>query len=155
MRYFIDTEFIDGKIIDLISIDIVSENNRTYYAINQDCDYFKASKWVKENIIYKLKSYLTVEEYYKLYKNKNQIKQDIIEFIDDKPEFWGYYSAYDWVVFCQLFGDLPKHFPIYCRDLKQLLDDRGNPKIPFESTSKHNALCDAIWNKQVYDWLMN
>jgi len=41
------------------------------------------------------------------------------------PEFYGYYADYDWVVFCWLFGkmmDLPKGFPMYCRDLKQMLD---------------------------------
>lgn len=40
-------------------------------------------------------------------------------------QFYGYYADYDWVLFCSLFGgimDLPKSFPIYCRDLKQMLD---------------------------------
>jgi hypothetical protein len=42
--------------------------------------------------------------------------------------FCGYYSDYDWVVFCWLFGkmmDLPTSsgFPMYCYDLKQKLDD--------------------------------
>jgi len=44
----------------------------------------------------------------------------------DKPEFYAYYADYDWVVFCWLFGkmmDLPKGFPMYCRDLKQMLDE--------------------------------
>lgn len=47
--------------------------------------------------------------------------------LDNKLEFYGYYADYDWVVFCWLFGymkDLPKGFPMYCRDLKQMLDDR-------------------------------
>lgn len=50
--------------------------------------------------------------------------------INDKeldPEFYGYYSASDWVVFYWLFGKLierPKGFPMYCRDLKQMLDEK-------------------------------
>ena len=46
MRYYLDTEFIeDGKTIDLISIGLVSEDGREYYAINYNCDFSKASEW--------------------------------------------------------------------------------------------------------------
>lgn len=34
-------------------------------------------------------------------------------------------ADYDWVVLCQLYGtmmDLPKGWPMYCRDVKQLCD---------------------------------
>jgi hypothetical protein len=50
--------------------------------------------------------------------------------INDKtkiPEFYAYYANYDWVAFCWLFGrmnELPKGFPKYCRDLKQILDEK-------------------------------
>lgn len=55
MKYWLDTEFIeDGKTIDLISIGIVCEDGREYYAINSWCDFSKASDWVKENVISKL-----------------------------------------------------------------------------------------------------
>lgn len=43
-----------------------------------------------------------------------------------QPEFYAYFANYDWVLFCSLFGDmnaLPKGFPFYCRDLKQMLDE--------------------------------
>jgi hypothetical protein len=45
--------------------------------------------------------------------------------------FYGYYSDYDWVAFCSLFGtmmQLPKSFPKYCRDLKQMLDEAVEEK---------------------------
>jgi hypothetical protein len=45
------------------------------------------------------------------------------------PEFYGYYSDYDWVLFCSLYGrmlDLPKGFPMYCNDLKQALEDKNH-----------------------------
>ena len=55
MRFFVDTEFIDdGKTIDLLSIGIVAEDGREYYAINRDCDFSKASSWVRDNVISKL-----------------------------------------------------------------------------------------------------
>jgi len=42
-------------------------------------------------------------------------------------EFYAYYADYDWVVFCWLFGrmiDLPTGFPMSCKDLKQMLDEK-------------------------------
>lgn len=42
-------------------------------------------------------------------------------------EFYAYYADYDWVAFCSLFGkmiDLPEGFPMYCKDLKQGLDEK-------------------------------
>jgi hypothetical protein len=82
--------------------------------------------------------------------------------IYNQPEFYGYYADYDWVVFCWIFGrmiDLPKGFPMYCRDLKQMLDDniltkewkRDNCPDP---EGEHNALIDAEWNKKLYEKIM-
>jgi hypothetical protein len=52
MRYWYDTEFIeDGKTIDLISIGIVAEDGREYYAQSVEFDHRKASDWVKENVL--------------------------------------------------------------------------------------------------------
>jgi hypothetical protein len=89
------------------------------------------------------------------------------------PEFYGYYADYDWVVFCWLFGkmiDLPKGFPMYCVDLKQemerlnetlgcnkdhkegsykIKEHKGYPK----QENEHNALADAKWNKELYEFL--
>jgi hypothetical protein len=119
--------------------------------------------------------------------------------INDKslnPEFYGYYSDYDWVVFCWLFGrmnDLPKGFPMYCRDLKQMLDEVAESKTWYygrdcwskrpetedlqegdrlatleekvkkikelpeypKQISSHSALDDAIFNKNLYNFLIN
>lgn len=153
MKYFTDTEFIEYPCtIDLISIGIVSEDDRTFYAINTDFDSSKASDWVKENII----SQLPEPETCNLWMPKVQIPTEILNFIgNDKPEFWGYYSDYDWVVFCWLFGsmiDLPDGFPMYCKDLKQLLDDNNLDALP-EPKGEHNALIDAKWNKELYEYI--
>ena len=73
-------------------------------------------------------------------------------------EFWGYYSDYDHVVLCWLFGrmiDLPKGFPWYTLDLKQMMLGNGlgydfiKNHCP-EPENEHNALADAIWNKKLY-----
>ena len=98
-RYFIDSEFIeDGKIIDLISIGIVSDDGREYYAINQDCDFFKANDWIKENVLEDLFEAPLSEDW----RSKNTIASEILDFVGwrqnephfnegKKPEFWGYY----------------------------------------------------------------
>lgn len=153
MKYFFDTEFIeDGVTIDLISIGIVCEDGRELYAQRSECDLYKASQWVKDNVIIHLddQSWLT----------QKSIKRDILAFMDiekyGKPELWGYYSAYDHVALCQLFGamiDLPKGWPMYTRDIKQWCDTLGNPKLPEQGKGEHNALADARWNKAAWEFL--
>ena len=49
---------------------------------------------------------------------------------DEHPVFWGYFPAYDWVVFAWLFGgmkELPFHFPQLCFDIKQWAIELGDP----------------------------
>ncbi len=74
------------------------------------------------------------------------------------PEFWGWYASYDWVVLCQLFGsmiDLPRRFPMYINDIKQLqhIHGIGDHELP-EQENRHNALADATWNKTAYEYVM-
>lgn len=149
MRYFIDTEFSErGPVypIQLISIGIVSEDGRSFYAENYECDWNACNKWVQENVLPHLKGPRATLPV---------IRDGIIGFIgsDPKPEFWGYYADYDWVVFCQIFGamvDLPNGWPMYCRDLKQLHDSMGGPMLPAQISAEHNALNDAWWNLEAW-----
>ena len=171
MRYFLDCEFIDnGKTIDLISIGVVCEDGREYYAINQACDYRKASQWVWNNVLYPMGFYTPLwciewnnsNEIKEARENKQYVKlpgliaEELFTFLtenDTLPELWGYYSAYDHVAFCQLFGtmiDLPKGFPMYMRDLKQTIDEIRNPYIKEQSEMNHNALADARWIRDTY-----
>jgi hypothetical protein len=150
MRIWFDTEFIeDGRTIDLLSIGLVREDGQVYYAEPEETNYKNASKWVWDNVIPHLKG----GEYA---KPRAQIAREIVEFAGEKPEFWAYYADYDWVVLCQLFGtmmDLPKGWPMYCRDLKQAADERGNPTLPEQGTTEHFALNDACWAKRAWTWL--
>ena len=151
MRYYLDTEFIEYPCtIQLISIGIMSQDNRLLYAVNRECDTSKASQWVIDNILstVKIEKGLT----------RKQIGETVLRFIGDDltPEFWGYHCAYDWVAFTWLFGplvDIPKPLPKRCYDLKQLLDQH-RLRVPFKSEDKHNALSDAQWNKRAHEWVM-
>jgi hypothetical protein len=165
MRYFLDTELIDdGKTIDLISIGIVAEDGREYYAESSEARADKAGDWVREHVLPHLHTCSPTEAW--LFHPgcplhiRACIASAIVAFCDPeqygKPEFWGYYADYDWVAFCQLFGtmmDLPKGWPMYCRDIKQLCDDLGNPKLPEQGKGEHHALADARWNKQAWEFL--
>lgn len=153
MKYYLDTEFIEyPNTIDLISIGIKCEDGREFYAISTDFDSSKASEWVKENVITKLEA----PEDCNRWMPYVAIKEEVLSFIgDDTPEFWGYYADYDWVVFCWLFGtmvNLPKGFPMYCKDLKQLADEVNSPPFPAPE-GEHNALADACWNEQFHKHL--
>lgn len=155
MKYFIDTEFIESgpsKPIQLISIGIVCEDGRDFYAVSNHFNPDDASQWVKDNVLAQL-STADMRDALSLFVIGHLIR----EFVgDDKPEFIGYYADYDWVVFCQIFGtmmDLPKGFPMYCSDIKQLCDDKGNPKLPEQGKGEHNALADARWNKVAWEFL--
>ncbi len=237
MKYFIDTEFIEGSqtkrllsipigktrpTIDLISIGIVCEDGREYYAISKDFNLKEAwnrwqqrtgegdrnniepkEYWLRDNVCRNLFNNETFKFYdsidtYKEFKNlvkhfgksNAQIAEEIKEFTHlihsrllpdghrSKPEFYGYYADYDWVVFCWLFGkmiDLPKGFPMYCNDLKQesdriynlkkeeytkgggrnFINEMSNHLDYPKQTNEHNALADAKWNKRLYEFLIN
>lgn len=184
MKYYIDTEFIeDGRTIDLISIAIASEDGRSLYLQNAGCEFTRASDWVWRNVFphlshFSMKGYKSCDGMPRSgspsgakmarcydeacpWRDRYEIVDEIKSFCDSekfgKPEFWGYYADYDWVALCQLFGPmiaLPKGFPMYCRDLKQLSDDTKAPEFK-SPEGEHNALTDAIWNKKFHEYLIN
>jgi hypothetical protein len=178
-KYFIDAEFIeDGVTIDLISIGIVSEDDREYYALNFNCDHDKASQWVKDNVLNCIPPKPTIITMLTTfppksimdvygqdgYKSKKLIGKEIIKFCNleiEKPLFWGEWPSYDWVAFCQLFGtmmDLPKGFPMRCNDIIQLAEHLGftSEDLPesLETEGNHNALLGAKTVKMRYEWLL-
>jgi hypothetical protein len=171
LRYFYDTEFIeDGKTIDLISIGIVSDDGRSYYAVSTEFNPRKASQWVIDNVLVHLPerhvnlSDLSVSPRLKgeslVWKSRQRIAADLISFFGkgaENFELWGYYADYDHVALCQLYGtmmDLPDGWPMYTLDIKQECVRLGNPKLPEQRKSEHHALADAWWNKQAFDFLV-
>lgn len=157
VKYFLDTEFSENgseKPITLISIGIVAEDGRKFYAIHSEFDPDECNDWVKANVLPKLEF-----DEYERRATLDEIEDHIRIFCDaekyGRPEFWGYYADYDWVVFCQIFGamvDLPKDWPMYCRDLKQWSDELNAPKFE-DPKGEHNALVDAKWNFELYKYL--
>lgn len=154
-----------------ISVAIVAEDGREFYGINQAWYGWrkpKASEWIKEHVLSVLPPAVVnvssggsprQRHESERIMNMEQMKREILDFIgEESPEFWGYYADYDWVVFCQIFGamiDLPKGWPMFCMDLKQLCQEKGNPTLPdMPDSIEHHALYDAREAKYRYDWLM-
>ena len=55
MRYFYDCEFIeDGRTIDLVSIGVVGEDGREFYAVSTEFDPSRAIDWVRKHVLDKL-----------------------------------------------------------------------------------------------------
>lgn len=159
MKYFLDTEFHeDGNTIDLISIGIVCEDGREYYAISNECDYSRiwtldSCEWLRQNVM----CYIGSDDTAGIWVSRETIRREIADFIgaDPKPEFWAYYADYDWVAFCQLWGrmiDLPRHFPMFCRDIRQLLDVYG--KVYVTQMNEHHALFDARHDRDMFNNLV-
>lgn len=163
MRYFLDTEFCeDGKTIDLISIGIVAEDGREFYAVSNDFNPHECNDWVKEHVLPVLNNEGANDRPMLRLSNK-EIAEHIVRFTQyeadsSKPAFYAYFADYDWVVLCQLFGtmmNLPKTFPMYCRDLKQIMYHLGLHKddMPKQEGTEHNALADARWVKRAFTFI--
>jgi hypothetical protein len=153
-RFFIDTEFYeDGETIDLISIGVVSSDGQEFYAVNRNAKLHLVSSWVRHHVLPSLPPYGDAA-----WMPREAIRDRLATFIptDRNVELWAYYADYDWVALCQLYGTmmgLPNHFPKYCLDLKQLSYMLGNPRHPPQLAGEHNALADARWNRELFDFL--
>jgi hypothetical protein len=167
-RYFLDAEFHEsgyGRPIELISLALVCDDGREFYAVASDgWSEYSVSNWLKENVLPHLDACTVNKDVYGWFQDtwcsRAEIAASLAEFIryevNPKPEIWGYYADYDFVVLCQLFGrmvELPKHFPKICLDIKQRCIALGNPKLPKQESHAHNALADARHNKCMFDFL--
>jgi hypothetical protein len=149
VRYFYDTEFIeDGRTIELISIGVVAEDGREYYAVSTEFDPERAGSWVRAHVLPKLPPPAS-----QLWRARSQIRLDLEEFFGafkaeatEPIELWAWVGAYDHVALCQLWGPmtaLPAAIPRFTRELRQLWEDRGRPRMPPRPQDVHDALVDA------------
>lgn len=156
-----DTEFLeDGQTIDLISIGLVADDGREYYAVSSDAPWtlIKKHDWLMRNVMpslpitgrKSLDGYLAnhPNSYPRppvefvgpdlsstLVKPQWVIANEVREFIlaTPDPALWAWYAAYDHVALCQLWGpmiNLPKGIPMWTNDLKQEAERLGNPDLP-------------------------
>lgn len=149
LRYFYDCEFVeDGITIDLISIGVVCEDGREYYAVSTEFDPDRAGPWVRRHVLPKLP-----EPASPLWRSRERIREDLYTFLVPRPtvepQLWAWVSAYDHVALCQLWGsmvDLPTALPRYTNELRQHWDMAGRPPLPPVPPDAHDALADARHN---------
>ncbi len=218
MNYYLDTEFNEGfrrrgifnsrqcHFIDLISIGIVTQDLKTYYAISKEFNPYESNEWVKKNVLEKMvieyietqhgearnqilglfegvrlehkikyiqkqigktndqiaKEIVMWIHGFDIRNSNNTLSQGEVEFHKENMQainFYGYYSDYDWVLFSSLFGkmsDLPTGFPMYCNDLIQMLAARNLNEEWMKKhcpgpENEHNALTDALWNRELHN----
>ncbi|MCW2915518.1 MAG: hypothetical protein JWN52_3586 [Actinomycetia bacterium] len=148
-RYFFDTEFLeDGRTIDLISIGIVCEDGREYYAVNSEApwDRIKEHRWLMANVWPGLPLHGQKEGLVSVGGGNHEVRlttpgvidtsdscvkprwvianevRDFLLAAPDVIDLWADYGAYDHVVLCQMYGSmmrLPKGFPMFTHDIQQ------------------------------------
>lgn len=177
MKIYYDTEFIeDGRTIELISIGMVAEDGREYYAVNRDAPWkrIREHEWLMANVVPHLPrgfgearqhwpKHQLVDVNDERVKARPLIAAEVSRFLlgedlYNRPdlELWAWYGAYDHVVLAQLFGrmiDLPAGVPMWTNDVRQECARLDDPKMPEQTGTAHNALDDARHVKVMHDYL--
>lgn len=163
--YAYDTEFHeDGRTVDLISIGIVADDGREYYAVSSDFDQARvqAHPWLKEhvwpqlplksaNILTQTGAVSWLDPEAPEVKDRATIAAEVKDFLlagEGPTELWAYFGAYDHVALAQLYGPmsaLPDGIPMWTHDLNQLGEAFGVAQWPEQTAGQHNALGDARW----------
>ena len=149
--YWFDTEFHDdGRHLELISIGVVAEDGREYYAVAGDYDPSKASEWLRVHVLPQLGDAPR--------RLRSQIRDDLHGFFAKcgTPEFWAECGEYDWIVLRQLFGEItawPAGWPYLAMDIEQWRLQLGAPPFPPQAEGLHHALADARCTRDRWRWL--
>lgn len=157
-KIFFDTEFTGlHKNTTLISIGFVSECGKTFYAEFTDYDKTQVNDWIQNNVINNLvndlmlnNSYETTGDHIRAKGDKNHVQTYLKLWFSkfQRVELWSDVLAYDWVLFCDLFGsafDIPENIHYIPRDLATLLDTVGvNPDINREEFAGTNAELETL-----------
>ncbi|MDP9101959.1 MAG: 3'-5' exoribonuclease [Actinomycetota bacterium] len=140
MRFFYDCEF--GRTapdVPLISIGVVAEDGREFYAVSNAFDPLAVHPWVRDNVLPHLPPAST-------WLAPAVIRTQLETFLGDQPVLWAWFGAYDHVALCQLWGqmpDLPRAMPRFTLDVRQLWEHLGRPPLPAQPGRLHDALADA------------
>ena len=178
-KLFLDTEFTGlHQQTTLISLGIVAESGKSFYAEFSDFDPDQVTDWLTEHILHKLSfqdkapGYLQTQNqtHWKLKGDQSFIRQHLHTFLQQfsEVEIWSDCLAYDWVLFCELFGGslhLPKNVFYMPFDLVTLFHLKGiDPNTTRETfvqeelqelevVKEYNALWDAKIESLVFNKL--
>jgi len=197
-RLFMDTEFTGlHQDTTLISIGIMSEDGKHFYMELSDYDQEQVDDWILENVIGNLvmaEPFAGEDEYFSATRHRdNPVGEDLynsysIQLRGDSSllkseltkwlgqfkavEIWSDCLAYDWMLFCQIWGgalELPKNIYYIPFDLSTMFKVKGiDPDVIREEfaevaiphpantpfSPKHNALWDAELMMKCFDKMM-
>jgi hypothetical protein len=163
VKIFFDFEFIETggeHPVKPISLGMIREDGKTFYAVWDKIPWDLANQWVLDNI-----KPMIEKDTETIPLPARAIAQEVFKFCGPFPEFWGYFCAFDWVLMCDLFEGFlktPETWPHLAFDLRQYMFHTGVSRddldhIPNEQ--EHHALADAVWNRSVYksinSWRLN
>jgi len=194
-KIFFDTEFTGlHQNTTLISIGLISDCGKTFYAELIDYDKSQINDWLQKNVIENLlyseppagqDNHYSAQRHHDnptgndLYKSfsleirdkTSIVKHQLIQWFGqfESVEIWSDCLAYDWVLFCQIFGNafnIPENVYYIPFDISTLFKIKGvDPDINREEFAdinvfneneilKHNALFDAKIIKMCYERLI-
>lgn len=176
-KIFFDSEFTGlHQKTTLISLGLVSECGKTFYAEFTDYDKSQVDSWIEENVIKKLtlqnfdfeKNYLPYSDSVIFKGNTQEIKNALEHWLHQfgEVEMWSDCLSYDWVLFCQIWGhafNVPKTIYYIPFDICTLFKEKGiDPDVNrekfgcgevYSEMPKHNSLWDAKVIKFCYEKL--
>jgi len=183
-KIFFDMEFTGlHQYTTPISIGLISEDDDEFYAEFMDYDKDQVDEWIEKNVIQNLWFDISDYENYDYWEIKRHtqsdnnrydlycigIKNKIVEALKewfktfDEIEIWSDCLAYDWVLFCQLFGGaflIPSNIYYIPFDICTLFkmndidpDINREEFVSLQSEDKHNSLHDARVIKACYEKL--
>lgn len=185
MKIFFDTEFTGlRQYTTIISLGMVTEDNRQFYAEFTDYSVTQCDKWIEENVLENLHTRYPSDIQKSNYVPNLHVgsKSDISKALEiwlkqfTSVEFVSDVCHYDFVLLIDIFGsawDLPKTVCPACYDINQDIARKYNitQKEAFDKSredilyqnykdtaiegDKHNALYDAKVIRELYQILNN
>lgn len=169
MRIFLDTEFTGlHQKTTLISLALVAEDGRELYAEFIDFDKGQLNPWLSEHVLGNLDKELQgrdrvlTDQCLKIRGTTSEVVVEMKLWLSqfESIEIWADVLAYDWVLFCELFGgamNIPSNIFYAPFDLATCFRLAGfiEPKGAYErdisrfefagvdKAMQHNALADA------------
>jgi hypothetical protein len=167
LNYEVEFTFLKGETYDVFEQELKNREHDKLFTLKSLKALIQRYGKTNNQIAEEVKKFCTDEVH--VFKQDGKLVGAVVP-VRGNHEFYAYYADYDWVAFCWIFGkmiDLPKGFPMYCKDLKQEMDRnsrkdstgiyhgeeiKNHPDYP-KQENEHNALADARWNKKLHEFL--
>lgn len=180
-KIFFDEEFTGLiRTTTPISLGMISEDGKTFYAEFNDYNTFQVDDWIRANVIEKLKFNNKLGFYcnndinkFEVFGNIMAIRYQLLnwlkQFKDKNIQFYADVCHYDFVLLIDILAgsalELPSNISASCHDINQDIANYYNisDKDAFDKSreeiisdiklpeNKHNSLYDAIVAKEIYN----